>query len=86
MPRPQFILRALLVLTLVFACSRFERERQRRADEAAQYAAELRAWERKWQSASKLASRGAPVQARPHPSWGRIWRELIAHDPDPSEF
>ncbi|HWB14494.1 MAG TPA: hypothetical protein VG826_35040 [Pirellulales bacterium] len=43
MPRPQFTLRALLVLLLAVACFfggiRFERERQRRADEAA---AELR--------------------------------------------
>jgi hypothetical protein len=39
MLRPQFTLRALLVLLLVVACFfggiRFERERQRRADEAA---------------------------------------------------
>ena len=39
MPRPQFTLRALLVLLLAVACFfggiRFERERQRREDEAA---------------------------------------------------
>jgi hypothetical protein len=38
MPRPQFTLRALLVLLLAVACFfggiRFERERQRREDEA----------------------------------------------------
>ena len=39
MPRPQFTIRALLVLLLAVACFfggiRFERERQRRGDEAA---------------------------------------------------
>lgn len=44
MPRPQFTLRALLVLMLVVGCFfggiRFERERRRRADEAAESAAE----------------------------------------------
>ena len=43
MPRPQFTLRALLVLLLAVACFfggiRFERERQRRADIAAELAA-----------------------------------------------
>jgi hypothetical protein len=44
MPRPQFTLRALLILMLAVACFfggiRFERERQRRADEAALLAAQ----------------------------------------------
>lgn len=41
MPRPQFTLRALLVLMLAVACFfggiRFERERQRQQDEASDY-------------------------------------------------
>ena len=45
MPRPQFTLRTLLVLLLAVACFfggiRFERERRRRADEAAKRAAPM---------------------------------------------
>lgn len=86
MPRPQFTLRALLVLVLAVACFfggiRFERERRRREDEAAEYAAELRRWE----SASKAAATGVSVQMRPHPDTGRILRKFMASDPDGSDF